>query len=157
MKRFTRNALAAALVVSAVIVGIATPAIAVPQLVAATVADPAPIFVFDGVPMPVVVGIITGAIIPAIVGLIDRLVTKVSGWSVSPYAKGIVLSVLSVVSGAVLSISEALTTGTPINIGILLATAVSAFVVAVTSYFGVTSRRTASGRSIANLIKGDAG
>lgn len=152
--RFIRNAFAGALVAAAVVVGIATPAIAIPQLVAVTVADPEPIFVFDGIPVPLVIGLVTGAVIPALVGLIARIVARVSSSALSPLAKGVLLSGLSVLSGAITTVADSLAHNVPINLGVLVATTSTAFVLAVATYFGLLSRPSARGNSIAEAIKG---
>ncbi|MEO5921705.1 MAG: hypothetical protein ABIQ01_11255 [Pseudolysinimonas sp.] len=153
--KLIKYALAGALAAVIVVVGVATPAVAVTHLAVVFASDPAPIFVFDGIPLPIVIGLVTGTVIPAIVGLLSRLVDRVSSSSMSPLAKGVVLSGLAVLSGAITSVSTALSGGQPINLGILVATTASAFIMAVATYFGLLSRPSSRGNSIAGAIKGE--
>lgn len=134
--------------------GIVGPALAGPTFAAALAEDPAPIFTFS-IPIALVLGIVTGAVIPALVGLISRIVDRVSSGQLSPLQKGIVLSALSALSGILTTLGDALADpGTPIDLGVLLITFVSSFVVAVTVYFGLLSRPTSTGRSPAAAIQG---
>jgi hypothetical protein len=135
-------------------VGLALPALAGPTFATALAEDPAPIFTFS-IPIALVLGIVTGAVIPALVGLISRVVDRISAGTLSPLAKGLVLSALSALSGILTTLGDKLADPSqPIDLGVLLVTFASSFVVAVTVYFGLLSRSAASGRSPAAAIQG---
>ncbi len=135
-------------------VGLAFPALAGPTALRTLAGDPAPVFEFS-IPIALVLGIITGPVIPAIVGLISKLVDRVSSGTLSPLAKGLVLSALSALSGILTTLGDKLASpDQPIDLGVLLITFISSFVIAVTVYFGLLSRPAASGRSPAAAIQG---
>lgn len=153
-RRLAAAALTALTLALALVLALAVPAFAGPAALAALAEDPAPVFQFS-LPIGLVLGIVTGAIIPALVGLISRVVDRVSSGSLSPLAKGFLLSALSALSGILTTLGEALANpGEPIDLGVLLLTFASSFVLAVTVYFGLLSRPTSSGVSPAAAIGG---
>jgi hypothetical protein len=134
--------------------GLALPALAGPAALAALAEDGAPIFEFS-IPIALVLGIVTGVVIPALVGLLSRVVDRITNGTLSPLAKGLVLSGLSALSGILTTLGDKLATPEqPIDLGVLLITFTSSFVLAVTFYFGLLSRPAASGRSAAAAIQG---
>lgn len=92
---------------------------------------------FD-VSWPLVIGLLVSTILPLIVGLVTTRVTH-SG------VKAVVLAALSAVTGLLTELGNALTAGTPYNLGTGLVFALTAFLVATGLHYGLLKPTGASG------------
>ena len=73
---------------------------------------------------------VTAILLPLLVGLVTKLATK-------PGVRAVLLALLSAVAGLLAELLNALTSGTPYDLGTALFTWVGVFVVAVATHFGV--------------------
>lgn len=97
-------------------------------IVAAAEAAP-PAIIFD-VNWTLILGLVVSTILPLIVGLVTKVVT-------APGTRAIILAALAAVTGLGTELLNALTTGTPYDLGTGLVLAVTSFLVAVGLHFGI--------------------
>jgi predicted RND superfamily exporter protein len=79
---------------------------------------------------PLVIQLLVSSVLPLLVGLVTKVVT-------SPGVKAILLALFTLVASILTELGQALTSGTPYDIGQGLLLAVPAFIVAVGMHYGL--------------------
>lgn len=136
----TKVAIVLALVGGAVVIGAPAHAVTVSPVSAVAVhvpssaavfaaADAAPAITFD-VNWTLILGLVVSTILPLIVGLVTKVVT-------APGTRAVLLAALAAVTGLGTELLNALTSGTPYDLGTGLVLAVTSFLVAVGLHFGI--------------------
>lgn len=84
---------------------------------------------FD-VSWPVVIGLLVSTVLPLLVGLVTKVVTHGG-------TRAILLALFAAATGLLTELGNALTNGTPYNLGLGLVLALASFLTAVGLYFGI--------------------
>lgn len=81
------------------------------------------------VPLPVILGLLSGTIMPVLVGFITARVTH-SG------IKAVLLAAIAFATQILIELGDALSNGTPYDLGLALLSGLGTFIVAVALHFG---------------------
>ena len=79
---------------------------------------------------PLIVGMLVSVVLPLIVGLVTKVVTN-------PGTRAVILAFLAAVTGLLTELGNAMTAGTPYNLGMGLVFALASFLIAVGMHFGI--------------------